>query len=307
MLQELTFRPLDLVHRSLVESYTMEGEDGNCDLSFANLYGWQFLYVTECAELDEHLLFRFKVDGKWTYLSPIPKGKEWNEERYVAIIEAIRRDAAREVGKEYALVVTSERVKSVLCRHFGGEYELKTERDYSDYLYRRDTLQYFAGKKLQSRRNHINRFKKSYPEYEYRKLSAWEGMSCLALAEKWAERKGKDEKRMMYDNERRMMLRIINNWDSVGITGGGIYVKGKMIGFCLGAPINHSTYDICIEKGDTEYDGVYPVICQEYVRHLPERYEWINREEDLGIDGLRQSKKSYGPDHLLVKYTAHPK
>ena len=98
------------------------------------------------------------------------------------------------------------------------------------------------------------------------------------------------------------MTRAFDRWERLQLTGGTIWVDGKLVAFTFGCPINHCTFDVCVEKADTSYEGAFTIINQEFVRHLPEQYTYINREEDMGEEGLRKSKLSYKPDLLLEKY-----
>ena len=97
------------------------------------------------------------------------------------------------------------------------------------------------------------------------------------------------------------MTRVFDLWDEIGALGGTIWVDGKLIAFTFGCPITNTVFDVCVEKADTAYEGAFSIINQEFAQHLPEQYEYMNREEDLGIEGLRYAKLSYKPDILLEK------
>ena len=100
------------------------------------------------------------------------------------------------------------------------------------------------------------------------------------------------------------MTRAFNRWSELGLFGGSIFVGGRMVAFTYGCPINHNTFDVCVEKADVNYEGAFSIINQEFAKHIPEQYFYINREEDLGIPGLRQAKLSYQPFLLLEKSAA---
>ena len=99
------------------------------------------------------------------------------------------------------------------------------------------------------------------------------------------------------------MRRVFKHWDTLQPLGGILLVEGRLVAFTFGGPINHDTFDVCVEKADLNYDGAYAVINREFVRSLPPQYSLINREEDLGLEGLRRAKQSYNPRILLDKYT----
>ena len=108
-------------------------------------------------------------------------------------------------------------------------------------------------------------------------------------------------------DERRFMTAALQHMDQLDIQGGVLYVGGKIVAFTFGAPINQETFDTCVEKADTDIEGAYAMINYEFANHIPEQYVYINREEDLGLEGLRRAKLSYHPEILLEKYVAELK
>lgn len=103
------------------------------------------------------------------------------------------------------------------------------------------------------------------------------------------------------------MTAALQHMEQLDIQGGVLYVDGKIVAFTFGAPINHETFDTCVEKANTEIEGAYAMINYEFANHIPEQYIYINREEDLGLEGLRRAKLSYHPEVLLEKYVAELK
>lgn len=159
------------------------------------------------------------------------------------------------------------------------------------------------GKKYQSKRNHINKFKKQYPDYEYRLLTPELVPECLKMEEEWCRANNCDEQ-MALGAERRSMTFALHHMEELGLTGGVLHVNGKIAAFTYGAPINYQTWDTCVEKANTDIEGSYAMINYEYANHIGEQYMYINREEDLGLEGLRKAKLSYQPTILLEKCIA---
>lgn len=170
-----------------------------------------------------------------------------------------------------------------------------------DYIYLREKLTTLSGKSLQSKRNHINKFEKLYPTYTYEEINQENIAECLELASVWLANSGEEEGRR---DERTMIERIFSAWDSLGLMGGAIRVDGKIIAFSYGSPINADTFGIHVEKADVAYEGAFTIMNREFVRRIPECYTYINREEDLGLEGLRKSKLSYKPEIILAKDAA---
>ena len=101
------------------------------------------------------------------------------------------------------------------------------------------------------------------------------------------------------------METIFSNWDALGMTGGSIFVDGRMVAFTYGAAVTTDTLDVCVEKADRHVEGAFAIINQQFAEHLPEQYIYLNREEDMGIPGLRQAKLSYHPEILLTYNVVH--
>lgn len=126
---------------------------------------------------------------------------------------------------------------------------------------------------------------------------------CLKLEEEWC-RANNCEEQLALGAERKSMTYALNHMEALGLTGGVLHVNGKIAAFTYGAPINHETWDTCVEKADTGIEGSYAMINYEYANHIDEQYIYVNREEDLGLEGLRKAKLSYQPVILLEKCIA---
>lgn len=292
----LDFHALSLADRERVLRYTLPSGKRNCDLSFANLYGWQFLYRTEVAEWEGFLFFRFYADGHLAYMLPLGEGD------LLAAVNRIKDDACR-LGHPFLLLGVGRNQLPLLRDFEQGDYVLNENRAYADYIYLRESLATLAGKKLQPKRNHANKFRRLYPNYEYRPLTPELVPECLALDEEWMTSKSVPSEQRAVRSEAQAIRRVLSHLEELQILGGTIFVEGRLVAFTYGAPVNGDTFDVCVEKADRKYEGAYAVINQEFARHLPERYVYVNREEDLGIEGLRQTKMAYQPHLLLEKFS----
>lgn len=302
----IRFKDLTTGDRELIQRFTLPGERQNCDLSFANLISWRFLYGTHYAVTGDYLVFRFYAGHHLAYMNPIrrpdlpPDGNEAQEPAEDGFAEAIRaiREDSIAMGHPFLMLGVCTDMVDRIEKAFPGVFHIRPDRDRADYIYLREKLVSLAGKKLQGKRNHINKFRKLYPDYCYKPLTPDMIPQCLRLEEHW---RGRQEPDAEMTAELRSMTRAFNRWGQLGLTGGTIWVGGEMIAFTFGCPINHTTFDVCVEKADTAYEGSFSIINQEFVKHLPEQYIYINREEDLGDEGLRFAKLSYRPDILLEK------
>lgn len=290
----MNFKELTIEDKDLIESFTINSQRENCDLSFANLYSWRFLYQTTFTVEDDFLIFRFYLGEQLAYMMPL--GKKHDLSIYKKMI-----DDAEKMGSKLCMIGVNSELKDELEELMPGVFDFTQDRDYFDYIYLRDDLATLKGKKLQSKRNHINKFKAEYPNYVYRELSPELVPQCLKLEEEWCHTANCNEQTALAA-ERRSMTVALNNMEKLDITGGVLYVEDKVVAFTYGGVINKETWDVCVEKADTNVDGSYAMINYEYANHIDSSYKYINREEDLGIDGLRKAKLSYKPFMLLEKW-----
>ena len=295
-MNDLSFRRITLADKEVIQGFTFTSSSHNCDLNFMNLCSWQFLYNTEYAVVGSWLVFRFYTDGHLAYMLPRQKGDPQE-------ILSLMLDDSRRLEHPFLMLGVCENFIPQIDRAMPEFFHFSHDRDYTDYIYDRDALASLAGKRLQPKRNHVNKFVKAYPDYVFRSITPDIIPLCRELEVKWKETKKGDEEDADYENERRSMNFVFDHWDELDAIGGCIFVGGKLVAFTFGAKINDITFDVCVEKADTEYDGAYAVINRDFVRSLPENIRLINREEDLGIAGLRQAKLSYQPSILLHKYT----
>lgn len=294
----LPFKAITLNDKEIITSFTLESPYMNCDFSFANMCSWRFLYNSEYTVVDNFLLIRFWLEDKDrpVYMCPVGKG----DLTHPTLL--IEKDSLAHGHPLWILGVTPtgrEELENV----FPNGFKYMPERDYFDYIYLREDLVNLTGKKYQSKRNHINKFVKQY-RYEYMPITPDLVPECLELERKWykANRTEDDAEELSY--ERRSMTYALEHASELGLIGGAICAEHQIVAFSFGAPINENTFAVHVEKADVNFDGAYSLINREFAAHIPEQYLYINREEDLGIPGLRQAKQSYQPTFLLEKYTA---
>lgn len=292
----INFRKINVDAGNDILSYTLVNAERNCDLSFANMCSWSFLYQTEYAIAYDFLLVRFYIDGKPVYMMPVGNGD------LAKVLVALMEDAER-MNVDFCMLGISARMRDKMEQAFPGVFMFEVERDFSDYLYLREELATLKGKKYQAKRNYLNRFRKEYPDYEYKELTPEWVPECLRLEEEWCRMNGCSEQLALMA-ERRSMQYALNHQEALGITGGVLWVNGNVVAFTYGAPVNQDTWDICVEKANTEIEGAYAMINYEYANQISVNYVYLNREEDLGIEGLRKAKLSYHPFCLLEKYKA---
>ena len=292
----ISFKDIELKDKELITSYTQQSPRRNCDLSFSNLCSWRFLYDTQFAVQDGFLILKFWAGEKLVYMMPVGSGD------LKKVLEDMIEDANVE-GERFCMLGVCAGMRADLEAIMPDKFHFEADRDYADSLYLRTDLATLAGKKFQAKRNHLNKFRRTYTNYEYVPLTSDRIQECLDLEAEWCKVNNCDQHEGT-GNERRALIYALHNFDALGLTGGILHVDGKIVAFTFGMPINQDTFGVHVEKADTTIDGAYTMINYEFANHIPEQYTYINREEDLGIEGLRKAKLSYQPVIILEKYMA---
>ena len=289
----MTFHPLTLFDREAMQAVTLPSGRRNCNYTFANLVGWQFWYYTEVCVLENAVVLRYTFDGQRAYMVCT------SEAMSLELIEALFNDSN---GELTLIGFEDSQVKELSIIHFPLSISTEPLRDQYDYIYRRTDLATLHGKHLDAKRNHIHRFRAEHPDFEYRPLTPALFDECRRLTEIWQAEKNRNE---TIDAEHRVMETIFSNWDALGMIGGSIFVDSRLVAFTYGAAVTNDTFDVCVEKADRHVEGAFAIINQQFAEHLPEQYIYLNREEDMGIPGLRRAKLSYHPKILLTYNVVH--
>ncbi len=303
MTDTLIFKPITLQDKETLQYYTFAASQRNCNLSFANLMAWRSLFDTEFATTPQALILRYHFGHELRHLVV------WKEKSLPVVAHTIDRIATSVSALQQPLILCAveDDLAETLRQSYGSQLSVEPLRDRYDYIYRREALASLAGGQLKAKRNHANKFRSLYPDYQYRPLQADNFAQSLALEERWLQEtlreRGNEEDLSTLQAEHHAIQYTLVHWEELGMTGGALFVDNRMVAFTYGAAITPDTWDVCVEKADKDYDGAFAVINQEYCRHLPQQVEWVNREEDMGLPGLRKAKTSYHPE-LLLSYNA---
>ncbi len=294
----INFCDIDLTHRESIERYTLSNAIFNNDLSFANMYCWQPMMKSQWAIVDGFLVIKYAIDGgdKIGYMQPI--GLD-GDSSFSRIVPTLVEDALSR-GQRLRLIGLSEQGRFALCGALCEQFSLYSSRDEEDYIYLRSDLQQLPGKRFQPKRNHINRFKSKY-NYSVEPLNEDSMDEAVVLYDSWMQGRDIDVESL---DERAVMIRAFQSWDALGLHGIALRVDGVMVAFSFGSQINGELFCTHIEKANINYEGVYAAVNQAMAASLPENYIYINREDDMGIEGLRKAKLSYHPVKLQPKFRA---
>ena len=296
------FKIIGIEDKEIIEEYIIPSDERDCDLSFANLCSWQFITESSYAVMDGLLVIRF-AHPKWghEYFMPMNKRGEADRAQALQVLEQLAREADTK-QEPLCLRGVSPALEEELTGSRLGDFNFVKDRDYFDYVYQRQDLAELKGKHYQPKRNHVNKFKREY-NFTAEPLTQQAVAECLEFEASWCRVHGYEEDENIL-NERQAMVYAFEHWERLGLRGLVIRVEGKVAAFTFGAPINHDTFGVHFEKADIRIDGAYSAVNQFFAASLPEEYVYLNREEDLGIPGLRQAKLSYQPAFLLEKIRA---
>lgn len=261
--------------------------------AFGTLFIWKNTYFSKVCRVGDCTLFCFS-GPLHTYNMPL-----CGSDRLAEMVELMISDAAERENRFQLWGVTEEQT-AVLEQLFPGRFRFETDRNGSDYIYKAEDLINLSGRKYHGKRNHIAQFERRY-DWSYEDLFAGNLEDCRTVAKEWCKVHGCRDAHG-FPSEPCAIDRALDNFDALHLGGGLIRIDGKPVAFTIGEEINSRIYLLHFEKALDGYDGLYAVINHEYAaRHLG-GYELINREEDMGIEGLRKAKLSYHPEILLNRY-----
>ena len=278
-----------------------EGAMGS-ECNFNNMYLWQRMYGQEIARLDNRVLVRLRSDKGTRYLFPCGFGP------LEPAVEALAEDALS-LGEKLHLVCLSPEQKAQLREHWPDrfEYDCIWDRASWDYIYDVNKLADLAGKKLHSKRNHIHRFDENFPDWLSEPITDANVEECVEMERAWAAMKAEDGETASLTEETISILEALYLRDELGLEGVLIRAGGKVVAFSMGSFTTPECFDVHYEKAFGEIQGAYTVVNREMARMIRGKYpqvKWFNREDDLGLEGLRKAKLSYYPEILLEKCSA---
>lgn len=283
----LEFNQFALTDQEFIQTYIDTFKPFSCEYHFANLYAWQEAYKLSWTVYKERLLIYDAI----SQCAFMPLGKEFCSEELVILSLELKNMG---LAPDFCLV-TQDYLKKF--PEIQTCFIIKEEPDYSEYIYDVDKLCALTGTKLHKKRNLISQFKRAYPDFEVHRLKHGYKHQALELAQDLMNR-GKTRSHTL-DKEFCAIKTSFDHFDQLGLEGLAITVKNKVIAFCVFSELEHSTYDIQFEKFDMDFKGAAQVINHETAKFLKDRCQYLNREQDLGIKGLRQAKLSYEPEKLI--------
>lgn len=263
------------------------------ELTFTNLFVWNEAGPVQLSRLDSTVLLQRKRirDGKNVLLLPLTK------EPISAVLEDVKKVASGNYPQMLFYSMESEQIKQLSQR-----FRVEPDRDDWDYVYLSSDLADLPGDKYHSKRNFITRCVSTY-KCEYVKLNEQVVNDCLQLQTEWCNLRKCDTVSGL-EAENKAIKTVFDKYPLLAVSGGAVYVDGKLEAFTLAEPLNNDTAVIHFEKANPEITGLYQLINQWFCQNALRTFKFVNREQDLGVSGLRKAKLSYHPHHMVEKYLA---
>ncbi len=295
---QLEIKPITIGDKALLDRYFSQSDSINSEYTFTNMFMWQKSYNIRYAVIDGMLcIFAKHGDSAETVNFPLGDGD------LKTVIDTLI-DYFENLGQKPLIRLYNQEDINKLNEVFPDKFILTEDRASFDYVYRIDDLIELSGKDYHAKKNHINRFLAKYPDYEYIDIDKDNLYLCYEMFGRWCE--SKTDTVPGIDEQNEAVKRLFDNFDSLSVKGGGILADGHMVAFSIGEVLNQnqSTVVIHLEHADTDYQGSFPLINQQFLVHQWSNFKYVNREEDMGLPGLRRAKKSYRPCLMVKKHIA---
>ena len=283
----MDFKRLTIEDLDIISPYLKTNPRRMCDFTPGTAVMWREFFSTEYCIFKDTLVFRVDHFGRPAYSIPLGEGS-------VAVISELICDEG-----EILLINASEDDISLLNSRFCAS-EISSDKAWQDYLYTADSFKTYSGKKLSGQRNHVNRFKRLYPDAHVEIICEDNIKNVLALHRRLSENTKSGDTREV---EQKIVCEVLERYSEYRQLGICLFVGDTPVAFEIGETVGDTLY-AHIEKADIAYSGAYQVIASEFARHFAhEGILYLNREEDTGDEGLRKSKLSYQPCAFVEKFS----
>lgn len=289
---EFQWKKIELSDKDVIQGYYQQEKSRNCEFTFANNFLWAPHYEIRYAIIEGMLVF---LSDESTFSVSFPLGKG-DLKKTVDVLLAYFAEKGRPFKMHLVSPLQFKRLEAL----YPDRFQIVYDRDRADYVYESEKLITLSGKKLHGKRNHINKFKEMHPDWSYESITEENTQECLEMAQQWRILNGCED-----DEEKEaefcVTLNALKLRKELGLKGGLLRADGRVVAFTLGEPGGDDIFVVHIEKAYADVQGAYPMINQQFVEHEGAAYQYINREEDTGAEGLRKAKLSYYPVMMLEK------
>ena len=293
----IPFHRACLEDKAPYESILMNCPERGCEYSFANLFLWgrqEIAFVENCVVFFSHFF------GRSVYPYPLGTGDK------KAALEAILADS-RQRGIPCRITGMTEADRQELEDLFPDRFSIRPARDSFDYVYTVDALADLKGKKLQKKRNHVNRFRTEHPDYRVEPICCENVARIQHMVNDWYVSRKLSDPEGDYFLESLAMAKAFRHYDALNMEGLALLEGDRVLAVTMGSIMAPDMMDVHFEKAVEDVPGAYNTVNAEFARHIRLKFpevRFLNREDDMGLEGLRTAKLSYLPDHMIEKYQA---
>ncbi len=286
----LEFKPIKPDDYQIINSFLKNKNEFSCEKTFVNLFGWQKLYNNMYAIEDDVLISK----------SGIGENEHFQLPYCIDLEKGIKMIKDYLGGKTPKFFVQSGARFEAFKELYYNDYHFENCRDAYDYVYLTEDLANLSGKKYHSKRNHISTFSKNY-NWHFEEIDKNNLEKVKACANLWySENANRSDKYMQAEKEN--MMYLLDNYFLFNLFGGAIVIDEKIVAFTVASKINDEVLDVHFEKALNDYRTAYAVINNQFAKFVKDKFKYLNREDDLGLLGIRKAKLSYHPKMLIQKY-----
>ncbi len=278
----------------IYDCFNRAGREG-CEYSFVNLYLWGKQLA---ARVGDYFTVFSHFYGHSMYLFPAGQGD------LRPVLEALRQDAG-ERGIPFRMTAMTQQDCDDVEAAFPGVFQFTPDRDGCDYLYEVEHLAELKGKKYQQKRNHINRFLEAAPQWHAEEITPGLLPVCRQLLDRWYRTRLEEDPHSNFHLEQLATDRALRCYEALALEGLVLFNGEEPVAMTMGSRLSDTVFDVHFEKALGLYPGDYAMINQCFARYIRDKYpeiRYLNREDDMGLPGLRKAKLSYHPDRMVEQF-----
>lgn len=296
--QRIDFRPVTIEDKDAYEKLLFAESGRGCEFSFANIYLWGRQNI---AFIHGHIVMFSQFDRRTVYPFPLGVGDKR------AVLDAIIADS-RDRGIPCRISGLSADAVNTLRDLYPDRFHFHCDRGSFDYVYDINDLADLKGRRYQKKRNHFNRFRANNPDYTVEPICEDNIERVEDMVAKWYNEKMIENPDGDYHMEHVALQKALRRYDELGMEALALLCGGEVLAVTMGSRLSADSFDVHFEKARSDADGAYAAINCEFARYIRAKYPdvaYLDREEDMGIEGLRRAKESYLPHHMIEKCWAH--
>lgn len=268
----------------------------NSESSFANIMMWKKQYNAQYAIIDSSLVLKYNSPkGVTAFSMPYTTDDSCIAGAVFKVLEHCKTN-----NLDYLVLDGNQNFVNRVqeCKQLKLDYNQM--RDFQEYIYLSESLAQLSGKDLHAKKNHVNKFKSLY-NYKFVPVDKTLTELCKQKSVEWLNNKYNGDS-SAYGAEYTSIRCALDNFEYFNLFGGALFVENELVAYTIGEKLNEDTALVHIEKANINYSGSYATINYEFSNMLKDRFKYLNREEDMGIEGLRKAKMSYRPCFMTDKF-----